>query len=54
MTQTKNFDSCSKNKCFTYCFSPDGQFVLAGSADGALFIWNVAKKRVEKVLKEHG
>ncbi|XP_070172903.1 autophagy-related protein 16-1-like isoform X2 [Littorina saxatilis] len=35
------------------CFSPDGTFALAGSSDGTLFIWNIAKNRVEKTLKEH-
>ncbi|XP_060070628.1 autophagy-related protein 16-1-like [Ylistrum balloti] len=34
-------------------FSPDGSYALAGSNDGALFIWNLAKSKVEKVLKEH-
>ena len=31
-----------------FVFSPDGQFVMAGSQDGALFAWNVEKKQVEK------
>ena len=34
-------------------FSPDGEYILAGSSDGSLFVWNVAKNSVEKVLKEH-
>ncbi|XP_069104031.1 autophagy-related protein 16-1-like [Argopecten irradians] len=34
-------------------FSPDGNYALAGSNDGALFIWNLSKSKVEKVLKEH-
>ena len=33
--------------------SPDGEYVLAGAGDGSLFVWNVAKQRVDKVLKEH-
>ncbi|XP_025079810.1 autophagy-related protein 16-1-like [Pomacea canaliculata] len=35
------------------CFSPDGSYAVAGSSDGSLFIWNIAKNKVEKVLKEH-
>ncbi|KAK7484249.1 hypothetical protein BaRGS_00024498 [Batillaria attramentaria] len=34
-------------------FSPDGSYAMAGSSDGTLFIWNIAKNRVEKTLKEH-
>nr|CAD7195804.1 unnamed protein product [Timema douglasi] len=33
-------------------FSPDGHYVSVGSADGAVFIWNVTGK-VESILKEH-
>ena len=33
--------------------SPDGTYALAGSSDGTLFIWNIAKNKVEKTLKEH-
>ncbi|RKO83771.1 WD40-repeat-containing domain protein, partial [Blyttiomyces helicus] len=33
--------------------SPDGQYVASGSADGALYFWNAAQGRVEKVLREH-
>ncbi|KAF7280861.1 hypothetical protein GWI33_005411, partial [Rhynchophorus ferrugineus] len=35
-------------------FSPDGQYVAVGSADGAVYIWGVTTGKVEKVLKEHG
>ncbi|XP_030756725.1 autophagy-related protein 16-1 isoform X2 [Sitophilus oryzae] len=35
-------------------FSPDGQFVAVGSADGAVYIWCVPTAKVEKILKEHG
>jgi autophagy-related protein 16 len=35
-------------------FCPDGQYVVAGSQDGAVYIWNVSKGKIEKVLtKEH-
>lgn len=34
-------------------FSPDGQFVAAGSADGAIFVWTVKDNKLEIVLKEH-
>lgn len=34
-------------------FSPDGQYVIAGSQDGALFVWNTNTNHVEKVLREH-
>ncbi|ELT97615.1 hypothetical protein CAPTEDRAFT_224280 [Capitella teleta] len=34
-------------------FSPNGEFVMAGSSDGTVYIWNVAKNRVEKALREH-
>ncbi|XP_018564835.1 autophagy-related protein 16-1 [Anoplophora glabripennis] len=35
-------------------FSPDGQYVAVGSADGSVYIWGVASAKVEKILKEHG
>ncbi|RUS33655.1 WD40-repeat-containing domain protein [Jimgerdemannia flammicorona] len=35
------------------CFSPDGQYVSAGSADGTLFFWNTTTSLVEKSVKEH-
>ncbi|WAR28341.1 A16L1-like protein [Mya arenaria] len=34
-------------------FSPDGMYACAGSSDGTLFIWNIARGKVEKTLKEH-
>ncbi|WAR28336.1 A16L1-like protein, partial [Mya arenaria] len=34
-------------------FSPDGTYACAGSSDGTLFIWNIARGKVEKTLKEH-
>ncbi|KAJ8963936.1 hypothetical protein NQ314_005267 [Rhamnusium bicolor] len=35
-------------------FSPDGQYVAVGSADGSVYIWGVASAKVERILKEHG
>ena len=38
--------------CFLQLFSPDGQYVAAGSADGSVFVWEVASGRM-KSKKEH-
>ena len=37
-------------------FSPDNEYVAAGSSDGAIFIWNLASGKVETILKDqhHG
>ncbi|CAG8474153.1 5890_t:CDS:10 [Paraglomus brasilianum] len=35
------------------CFSPDGQFVAAGSIDGTIYYWNTTKSKLEKTAKEH-
>ncbi|XP_053315896.1 autophagy-related protein 16-1 isoform X4 [Spea bombifrons] len=36
-------------------FSPDGNYVAAGSAEGTLYFWNVLTGKVEKMLgKQHG
>ncbi|KXJ15044.1 autophagy-related protein 16-1 [Exaiptasia diaphana] len=35
------------------CFSPDGQYVMCGSQDGSVYIWNNSTAKLEKVLKEH-
>lgn len=35
-------------------FSPDGQYVAVGSADGSVYIWGVSTGKVETILKEHG
>ena len=37
---------------FRFC-SPDGHYVIAGSSDGSLFVWNVYKNKVENVLRQH-
>ncbi|XP_004674243.1 PREDICTED: autophagy-related protein 16-1 isoform X2 [Condylura cristata] len=34
-------------------FSPDGSYVAAGSAEGALYVWSVLSGKVEKVLSKH-
>ncbi|XP_054977820.1 autophagy-related protein 16-1 isoform X3 [Sorex araneus] len=34
-------------------FSPDGSYVAAGSAEGALYVWSVLSGKVEKVLAKH-
>ncbi|XP_054709312.1 autophagy-related protein 16-1-like [Uloborus diversus] len=34
-------------------FSPDGQFAICGSQDGAIFIWKTTTGGLEKVLREH-
>lgn len=33
--------------------SPDGQYVICGSHDGSIFVWDASTARLEKVLKEH-
>lgn len=34
-------------------FSPDGSYAMAGSSDGTLYVWNIQKGKVERMLKEH-
>jgi len=39
---------------WTRCkFSPDDQYIVAGSSDGAVFIWNALSGKCETVLREH-
>jgi len=38
---------------WTRCkFSPDNQYIVAGSGDGSVFIWNVQTGKVEKILQD--
>lgn len=38
---------------WTRCkFSPDSQYIVAGSSDGSVFIWNAASGKIEKVLRD--
>ncbi|XP_060624098.2 autophagy-related protein 16-1 isoform X1 [Anolis sagrei] len=34
-------------------FSPDGNYIAAGSAEGSLYIWNVLTGKVERILSKH-
>ncbi|XP_026831077.1 autophagy-related protein 16-1 [Ooceraea biroi] len=34
-------------------FSPDGQYIAAGSADGSVFIWSIVTNMIETILKGH-
>lgn len=34
-------------------FSPDGNFVAGGSADGALYVWNVLTGKVDRTLERN-
>ncbi|XP_020286872.1 autophagy-related protein 16-1 isoform X2 [Pseudomyrmex gracilis] len=34
-------------------FSPDGQYIAAGSADSSVFIWSIATNAIETILKGH-
>lgn len=40
--------------CTRACFSPDGSYVVCGSQDGSVFIWDASTTKIEKILKSHG
>ena len=35
------------------CYSPDVQYVMCGSYDGAVYVWNCRTEKLEKSLREH-
>jgi len=35
------------------CFSPDIQYVMCGSHDGGVYVWNCRTEKLEKTLREH-
>lgn len=39
--------------CLLLSHSPDGNYVAAGSADGALYVWNVLTGKLERTLAKH-
>ena len=46
--------TCLYYNIHSFDCSPDAEYVCCGSSDGSIFIWNVNKNKVEKVLeKEH-
>ena len=34
-------------------FSPDIQYVMCGSHDGGVYVWNCRTEKLEKTLREH-
>ncbi|CAL8374655.1 unnamed protein product [Gadus morhua 'NCC'] len=35
------------------CFSPDSNYVVGGSADGGVYVWNVLTGKLERLLDKH-
>ncbi|RZC36311.1 autophagy-related protein 16-1-like, partial [Asbolus verrucosus] len=57
MNQVVNSFSCDGFKVgcdwARVTFSPNGQYLAVGSADGSVYIWGVTSTKVEGILKEH-